>query len=317
MLDMNRVPMNKTEMKENGFRWISIVKPGEAEASFLRDECHFRPADIEDCLTPSQRSKLDRNHAYLFLVLLFPSYNREKKIIVPFEIDIFLTPDTLYSIQEYNGPVLKEVFRSLETNDAIRAQCLGEGPVKLLEMILHRLLTATYPMIDHISLDVREIEQRLFQGNERAFLEELLVVRRNIAVFRKTMHAHKFVIRKLMNILSTSQTFKTFSDFTASFQNLVEHTKEIWDTIDIQKEEVETLAETNETLISHRLNQIMKTFTAISVMIFVMTLIAGLFTIEAHGTPLLSLQNAFWMILSIEALVAIILYGVFKRKRWL
>lgn len=309
--------MSKTEISAKGFRWVSFIKPGEADAAFLRDECHFRALDVEDCLTPSQRSKLDRNGEYLFLVLLFPSYNREKKIIEPFEIDIFLTRDTLYSIQDRNGPVLGELFRTAGKSDTAQTHVLGDGPVKLLETILHRLLTATYPMIDHISLDVREIEQRLFRGNERAFLEELLVVRRNVAVFRKTMHAHKFVIRKLMNTLSTSPLFGPLGDLTPSFENLVEHTKEIWDAIDIQKEEVETLATTNETLISHRLNEIMKKFTTISVMIFAMTLLAGLFTIRANGTPFIGIRNAFWIILLIEACIAAVLYGIFKRKRWL
>ncbi|MFH1171295.1 MAG: magnesium transporter CorA family protein [bacterium] len=309
--------MNKKTITFNDQRWVSLTSLSESEKAFLVEDCHFLRADVEACLTLSQRSKITRSTSYLFLVLLFPSYNREKKVIEPFELDIFLTKTLLVTIQERPGVVLSQLVRSAEESEEVRAQLLDEGPVRLFEILLQQLLTATFPMIDHISIDVREIERRLFAGNERAFLEDLLIVRRNIAVFRKTMHAHKFIIRKLVNTLTSRSSFSPLGDLQSAFENLVEHTKEIWDALEVQKEEVETLAETNESLISHRLNEIMKKFTTISVMIFAMTLVATILNIGAHGTPLLGIRHAFWYILLLESAVAGVLYGIFRRKRWL
>jgi magnesium transporter len=309
--------VNIKELEHNETRWISIVNPGAEETNFLRERFSFRRHDIEDCLTPSQRAKLERTPEYFFLVLLFPCYNRKQKIIEPFEIDIFFTQTTCVTVQDRNGPVLQELFHEASANETFRATLFDHGPIKLLETILHRLLTATFPMIDHISLDVKDIEKRLFAGNERAFLEELVVVRRNIAVFRKTMQAHKFILRKLINALSHPNAILPLGPHAHGFENLIEHTKEVWDAIDIQKEEIETLAITNESLISFRLNEIMKKYTTLSVMIFAMTLLAALLTIDAHGKPFVGSRNAFWYIIMLEATLAGVLYAIFRRKRWL
>lgn len=311
------IHVNIKEVKHNGFRWTTITNPGEAEAGYLRDQLHFHPRDVEDCLSPSQRSKVDRYPHYLFLILLFPSYSKDHQIIRSFEIDIFVSLDHLVTVQERNGPVLAELFRLVEMNESSRRQLMAAGPVALLETMLDRLYSTTFPMIDHISLDVKEIEQRLFSGNEKKFLQELLIARRNIAIFRKAMQAHKHVIRKIVTTLASADSFVRLGHHEAAFENLVEHTKEIWDALEIQREEIETLAETNESLISYRLNEIMKKYTTISVMIFAMTLVAALFSIRSHGTPFAGSPNAFWYILGMEIIVAAFLYVFFRRKRWL
>lgn len=309
--------MQKKEVRYNGIRWIDITKPGDEEAAFLREELKFHPLDVEDCLTPSQRSKVDRYPSYLFLVLLFPWYDKERRVIQPFEIDVFLTAQAIVTVQDRPGPVVNDLFRLAEMSEESRRQLLGDGPAKILETLLDRLLTATFPMIDHISLEVKEIEQRLFIGKERKFLQELLIARRNIAIFRKIMQAHKHVIRKVITTLTSPSSFAPLGRFEAAFENLVEYTKEIWDALDIQKEEVETLADTNESLISARLNDIMKNYTTLSVMIFAMTLLATLFALEVSGTPVIGLPGAFWYIVLLEALLAGLLYFVFRKKRWL
>ncbi|MBI3956918.1 MAG: hypothetical protein HY340_02915 [Candidatus Kerfeldbacteria bacterium] len=302
----------KTELTFDRFRWVSIVKPDSADATYLRDACGFLPSHVESSMVASQRSRLLRGPGYVFLAMLFPAYDRGRRTIKPFEIDLFLSSDRIVTVQDRSGPIVQELTVAAEDG-----QLRPDGPVEFLELLLDRLLTATFPMIDHISLEVHDIERRLFAGNERMFLEELVTVRRNIAVFRKAVQAHKFIIRRVVNLLDGPSSVLPPNQPLVGFENLVEHTKEIWDALDVQKEEVETLESTNESLISYRLNEIMRKYTTISVMIFAMTLAAALFTMDVDGRPLIHLKNAFWYILILETVIAVILWNIFKRKRLL
>ena len=49
--------------------WVDIIRPTEADGAFLRDELHFHPLTVEDCLYGKQNPKLERYPGYFFLVL--------------------------------------------------------------------------------------------------------------------------------------------------------------------------------------------------------------------------------------------------------
>ena len=61
----------------------------------------------------------------------------------------------------------------------------------------------------------------------------------------------------------------------------------------------------------------MKTFTVISVIIFVLTLVATLLGVGAIGTPIVEWELGFWALLILEIFVALFVFSFFKRRKWL
>ena len=110
-------------------------------------------------------------------------------------------------------------------------------------------------MLEHIHTDIKALEKRIFSGYERDVVRDLLVLKRNIINFRKAMQFHKGMIRRL---ITKSDEYFSLGKQRIYFQNLIEHTKDIWDTLEIQKENIDALQDTNESLISFRLNDNMK-----------------------------------------------------------
>ena len=92
---------------------------------------------------------------------------------------------------------------------------------------------------------------------------------------------------------------------------------EIWHMLESQKESINALHETNESLLSLKTNQVMKTLTIISVITFPLTLLATLFSIQAGGTPFVHNPLGFWLILWVTLLGAATMLLFFKRRGWL
>ncbi len=62
---------------------------------------------------------------------------------------------------------------------------MSGNPTKLLYEILNKLQDYCFPMLDHISDDINFLEKGIFEGHERAMVEKILIVRRNIVNLEK------------------------------------------------------------------------------------------------------------------------------------
>ncbi|MDZ7798129.1 MAG: magnesium transporter CorA family protein [Patescibacteria group bacterium] len=308
--------MSLAELKKNNLRWVNISEATKGEIDFLRNNFNFHPLDLEDCLVSGQRPKIEKYEDYIFLVLIFPVYNRETREIEPSEINFFIGHNLIITIHDTKLPPVNELYEKCQTDDEDSQRLLSHGSSYLLYEMLDKLLSYCYPMLDHISIDIRTIEKQIFAGYERKNLSELLITRRNITDFRKIMQAHKNTLKKLAAVIK-DRNFSTSSKIKIYYNDLIELSKEIWDHLGGFKEAIETLQDTNESLISNRLNDIMKTFTTMSVVIFVMTLVATLFGIGAPGTPFLNLPWAFWLILMLLIVVAMGMWQYFKKRKYL
>jgi magnesium transporter len=100
------------------------------------------------------------------------------------------------------------------------------------------------------------------------------------------------------------------------FDDVVDASERIWDLLDNFKEVVEALEDTNESVISHRHNDVLRLLTVFSVILLPLTLIASIFGMNV-AYPGEGTHAAFWVIVaSMVALIAALL-AFFRFKRWL
>ena len=100
------------------------------------------------------------------------------------------------------------------------------------------------------------------------------------------------------------------------FDDIVDAAERIWDQLDNYKEVVEALESTNESVISHRQNDVLRLLTIISVTMLPLTLITSVFGMNVlypgEGT-----HDAFWVILAALVVTLGGMLGFFRLKRWL
>lgn len=81
---------------------------------------------------------------------------------------------------------------------------------------------------------------------------------------------------------------------------------------------VEVLNDTNESLLNDKMNQIMKTLTIFSVIVFPLTLFAAIFGMNTiEGMPFMEIDHGFWYVIVIMLLATGGMLIFFKRKHWL
>ena len=82
------------------------------------------------------------------------------------------------------------------------------------------------------------------------------------------------------------------------FDDIVDAAERIWDQLDNYKEVVDGLESTNESVISHRQNDVLRVLTIFSVSLLPLTLISGIFGMNVEF-PGVGTHAAFWVIVAL------------------
>jgi magnesium transporter len=232
---------------------------------------------------------------------------------MPAEVDFFIKDNLLITLHDNKLIGLKELLTQCTQYEYYRDLNMGTHPNYFFYIILEKLLQNCFPMLDHIATDNQRIENNIFKNREREMVKEILIVKRNIVNFRFIMQSHRTIIKKFIELDNKYLSMNTHKIF---FEKLLVQTKDIWEVLEGHKQTIDALHETNESAISFRINDVMKTLTLISVIFLPLTLISSVFGMNVNSMPFMNEPTGFWMIIAILGLLFILMLFFFKSKKW-
>lgn len=301
------------EFKNKNVSWTNITKPSVTHAKYLADKYGILADDAAEVLPPIQRSKLVERPDYLFMILLFPVYDRETKEINTEEVDFFITRDCLITIHSNQIPVLKDIFADCAENQGARP--CADGVASLAYAVLDGLFNYCFPIMRHLNLDLEMVEKIIFKKYEmKETVDTILRVKTNIFDVQRIMQSHEYVLNKL---IEKTPRFFPAKEFENNFLRPVEHAREIMLLLQSFKDEINALHEANTTLVEYRVNEILKVLTIFSVIVFPLTLLAAVFGMNVEEMPIVGANYGFWKIVGVMAGGAITMLGFFKWKKWI
>lgn len=295
--------------------WVDVNEPTEeALAELKRRYPFFLDIDLRDCLPPFQRPKLLVRDKYLFIVLLFPIFDRKLGTIHSAELDIFIGKDFVVTNHTGHMPVLQELVSGSQTGQNLCPTEMVNCPAHWLHSLLSRLLTSVFPMLTHLSNDINALETELFQETKAETVKEILRVKSNIVDFRRIMQGHKRVIEKFIQIGPKITEIKNLEVY---FEDLVGHTKEIWDYLENDKDTIDAVYDSHTSLITHNTSLASQRLAALALIIFPTTLVAAIFAMAADNMPIKGHPYDFEIMLSLVLLTMFSTIALLKWKKWL
>jgi magnesium transporter len=300
------------ELEAAGLTWIHVGKIDPATAQDLAERFGWHPLDVEDVLSKRQRPKVDEYPDYLFAVLHFPVYDKEIQRLNAAELDLFIGADYLVTIPTVELLPISRLFNRCREDEEFREQLFSKGSGRLLYEILDDLFDYCFPILDKIAHKLDAVEDDIFEGRSRDAVRDISNVKQEIISFRRIIKPQRATLR----LLERSVERFLPEDLELYFDDIVDASERIWDLLDNYKEVVEALEATNESVISHRHNDVLRVLTVFSVILLPLTLIASLFGMNViypgEGT-----HEAFWVIVALMIAVVAGLLGFFRYKRWL
>ena len=224
-----------------------------------------------------------------------------------FEQMIFIVAkEFLWSIQEKKGDYFDWIRERLEGNKGIVRKKKADY---LLYLILESIIDNyqdTYQQNAELS------SEKLNSDNIKPTPEFTSLVekrKQELFNFKKATISLKDTIVKLEKIKSNEINTKYFSELKEQTNNLIAN-------IDFELQELESKINLIFSIQGHRLNEVMKTLTILSVVFIPLTFMAGIYGMNFENIPELKHQNGYFILLGVMLLVTIFSVWYFKRKKW-
>ncbi|MFL5933716.1 MAG: magnesium transporter CorA family protein [Gaiellaceae bacterium] len=300
------------ELEAHGLTWVHLDAPTLEEASQLAERYGWHPLDLEDVLSRRQRPKVDEYPDYLFGVLHFPVYDKAIQRLNAAELDIVLGPDYLVTLPNVELLPVTRLFHRCEDDEGLREDLFAKGSGRLLYEVLDDLFDYCFPILDKIGHKLDSVEDDMFERRAEDVVRDLSDVKQEIISYRKIIKPERSSLRLLERRIERFLP----EELDLYFDDVVDAAERIWDLLDNYKEVVEGLESTNESVISHRQNDVLRVLTVFSAVLLPLTLIASVFGMNVDF-PGFGTAAAFWAIVVVMAVVLGGLLGFFRWKRWI
>ncbi len=299
-------------VKNKNITWIDFLDPGADDVLYLQENFNIHPLAIEEFVTHTYRPKAMQYHNCIFLTLHIPLFDQKTRMTCPGELDIVLTKDHLITGHVQNMPQLRSFFESLKESEGKRRLYMDKTPAHLLYKIIEILLDSLFPNLDHIHEKLIFIEEQVFNGREKEMVFEISVVKRDILNFRRTLKPQRNIIESLVQMKSALID----PEIIPYFQDLIGTNIRLWNALESNKETIESLEETNNSLLSNKLDFTMKILTVFNAIFLPITVYSNILAMSAD-IPFSESHYAFAIHVSIMLFISFCTIVLFKIKKWL
>ncbi|MCX8027044.1 MAG: magnesium transporter CorA family protein [Thermodesulfovibrionales bacterium] len=319
------------------FKWFNIDTPTQEVLNQLitTHQFKFHPLDLEDCLSKTQLPKIDEYQDYLFIILHFPRYLKDKKFSIPMQVSIFISKEYFVTIhtgelkpinQFFN--ICKELIESPDSpsvdiqklNPKSRAYITQDMSTPfLLYRFIYTLVDNLLRMMGKIMINIENIEEKVFDEKIDA-VREVTQLRHDIANLRRIIMPLKRVIHELEIKIKRF----TDEDMSVYFSDLSDTIDKVWTILDECKETIEIYKDSDFVISSDRTNKILALLTIVFTYSIPATVIGTLYgmNIPMPGNnefkwTFLGDYTTFFFVLFLSIFPAIMMHRIFKRLKWL
>jgi magnesium transporter len=305
--------MPSTILTQGRVTWTNILNPAAEDLQDLSARYpQFHALNLQDCLTELEIPKLDHHDDYLFLVVQFPQWVSPGEIPQPAEVDIFVSRGTLVTSHHRQLPSLDKLFSEVEMDETVRAQRMGSGASPLLHQVLDGLVNDCYPLVYKLDRRIRHIEENLFDTKTRQVLSEIAQTRRTIIALRHILYPQIEIVRAL----ERGNWPFIHDELDLYWGDLGDHLAQLCAILDQHAEVVAGLSETVDTLASHRIDEVIRLLTVVTILTLPLTLLATVLGMNIL-IPFMGHPLPFYLVLGAGTALTVVLAWYLNRNKWL
>lgn len=297
---------------QGSLKWVNASNPTIEEVHAIMEECGIPPQLMGDFRAPVPRSGVASLDGVLKVTLDFPIVKRSD-IDHPHEIKFIITKKCLVTAHYEDMEALDRFEREFEVLTTLGKASEKATGAHIFLSLMNVLYSVSESKLDYVESKLREIEDEIFRGKEKAMVVEISSVAKKLIAFRQTIKSHDEVLRDAKPLFDA--LFK--EDLNDEFQTTHTHYFYILRRMSGLFETLDGLRETNMALLTTKQNEIMKTLTIMAFITFPLTLFSSMFGMNTESTPIIGREGDFWIILAAMAGAAVCFFIYFKMKRWM
>ena len=264
---------------------------------------------LSDILNPSLRPKVQEFDNGVFITLKMLQFKDESRTISVENLSLILTQGCLLSFQEQKGDVFNPVRERIRKHkNKIRTSGVDYLAFALLDVVVDNYIY----IIGLLGEKIENLEDKMTDEPRKELLDEINDYKKELNLLRKNIKPAREMILSLVKL--ESEILQEENRF--HFRELQDNITEAGELSDSYREILYDQLNIYHTVMSTRLNDIMRTLTIFSVMFIPLTFIVGVYGTNFDYVPELHWQNGYFIMWVVMVVVAIVMFLLFRRKKW-
>ncbi|MDQ4093073.1 MAG: magnesium and cobalt transport protein CorA [Actinomycetota bacterium] len=303
--------------------WIGLYRPDEQEIASVAAEFGLHKLAVEDAVHAHQRPKLERYGDTLFAVLRPARYVDPTEVVEIGELHVFMGQDFVITIRHADEPDLAEVRQRLEAEPGL----LKRGPLAVLYAILDRIVDDYLPVLLGLRNDIGEIEDQVF-GGEPNVSRRIYQLSGEVIEFQRACEP---LLDVLDSLISGFKEFSVDVELQRQLRDVQDHAVHVVERVDAFRQLLSNALTVNSTLVAQQQNEQTAKLTEASLaqseevkkisswaaILFAPSVVGTIYGMNFTHMPELNWTLGYPMALGLMAVVAGLLYLMFRRRGWL
>jgi len=307
--------LNPTQIQESikdpsNILWLDIQDIDDNDIDLLTGVFNIHPLTIEDFIMVNARPKVENFKDYLFLIMfsLECNGNNNNKIKMG-EMNCCLGKNFL--ITSHNDIVSTVTINK----ERIRkdSPIIKNGADFLLYAIIDSLVDSYFPVIHAFDEAVDQMSDELFKDPTNETLKKIYSLKNEIIHLRRTIGPQADVV----SLLARGDYPQVTTPNAIYFRNIHDSLIRINDIVGTSRDIITGAMEAYVSVVSNRLNEIMKTLTVIATIVMPLTLIASIYGMNFKHMPELGHKLGYPFVILLMVCITLGMLIYFKRRKWL
>ncbi|GAA3944878.1 magnesium/cobalt transporter CorA [Allohahella marinimesophila] len=302
-------------IKDSDVTWIHVQgAPDTATLRTLSKAFDIHELYLEDILNTGHRAKLEVNEMQAFIILSLPRF--EGKQIVTEQVCLFLTDHTVVS---FCSGVLDPFLLVRERIRKPISKHRQRGGDYLTYTLIDSIIDHAFPVVESLAEDIQVLEDKLLEKPDKAIVQEIYFLMRQLLLLRRRLWPQRDIVSQLQR----DDNLELLADDTRVYlSDCYDHCVNIIELLETYHEITSGMLDLYLSNATHRLNEVMRVLTVISVLFMPPTFLVGVYgmNFDTSASPLNMPELAspygylFVWLAIISMMGGMLLY--FRKKRW-
>jgi magnesium transporter len=297
--------------RRGGFIWLHLVDPDEATINDARDTLGIHPLAAADVVSGRQQPKVQIFDEHLFVLLwhLLPAKDSGELTIG--QTFLYIGDGWLLTVQRAEGAELTDLRALLEQSPEI----LRNTALAAAYTIMADVVDGYAKAAADVEAELEELEEQVFDDSTNEDHRRIYKVRKDVGRIDRAVSSIAASLRASTNHLD---------QLTVGNEQILPYLHDLLDDaagtaalLNDQSRALDAVLSSHENNISARQNKDMRTISAFAALLALPTLIAGIYGMNFKNLPLVEWQYGWIAIGVVIVIVDVIIYVMFKRRRWL
>jgi magnesium transporter len=290
--------------------WVNVCGLHDTELiKQIGEKFNIHPLVLEDILNTETRPKIEITDDYIFIAMKMLTNNNHGDQIGIEQVSFILGNSFVFSFLEKSDSIFAPINERITNNyGRVRKQASDYLFYTLMDIVVDQY----YLVLEQIEEKIELLDDEVIRSADRSQIEKIYNMKNKLLLTRRSL----WPLREIFSRLIREESKLVNRKVMPYLRDLLDHTIQITETIDVQREITNGLMETHLSLMSYKMNEVMKVLTVIATIFIPLTFIVGIYGMNFPNMPEMKWPWAYFALWGVMIGLSVLMLYFFKKKKW-